>query len=161
MKTKFFLLTIGFCLCATLLLAFEKGKAAYTKRSETALLEEPKPLAKSLATLPLGAAVNIVELGGHWAKVSRDKDTGWIYLGNLGEQKPAQDHSIEGLPTSASETTASIAARPLDKVAKDYASQKGLYEAAADVTWLEQQTGALDEAAVIAYLKAQKKGEFQ
>ena len=161
MKTKLFLLAIGCGLCASMLLGFEKGKTAYTKRSETALLEEPKPLAKSLATLPFGAAVNIVELGGHWAKVSRDKDTGWIYLGNLGEQKPAQDHSIEGLPTSASATTASIAARPLDKVAKAYADQKGLNEAAADVTWLEKQTDALDAAAVIEYLKAQKKGEFQ
>ena len=161
MKTKILPLAVACFFCATFVFAFEKNKTAYTKRFETALLEEPKPLAKSVATLPVGSEVKIVELDTRWAKVSSGKDSGWIYLGNLAEEKPAKDHSIEGLPTTASETTASIAARPLDRVAKEYANGKGLGEAAADITWLEGQTDSITIPAIIEYLKAQKKGEFQ
>ncbi|MEI9960638.1 MAG: hypothetical protein WDM76_05745 [Limisphaerales bacterium] len=95
------------------------------------------------------------------AQVSSDNGSGWIYLGNLAEEKPKQDYGIQGLSVGASPTTASVAARPLDEESKDYANQKGLGEAAADVEWLEKQSDPINGAKVVEYLKANKKGEFQ
>src|SRR5271155_1528653 len=117
MKIKASSLAIGGCLGAILLTAFDAGKTAYTKNYETDLLTDPQPLAASVATLPLGSSVKIIELQAHWAEVSSGQTNGWVYLGNLAEDKPAEDHSIQGLQVGASQTTASIAARPLDNVA--------------------------------------------
>ncbi len=160
MKTKILpLLACG--LCATLVVAFESGKTAFTKHYETTLLEEPQPDAKAVATLPFAASVNVTTLQGRWAQASCDSGSGWIYLGNLAEEKPEADYGIQGLSTGASATTASVAARPLDDVSKDYANQKGEKEAAADVEWLEKQSDPINGAKVVAYLKANKKGEYQ
>jgi len=65
------------------------------------------------------------------------------------------------LRAGAGETTASVAALPLDETTKDYANQKGLNASAGDVLWLEATTDKIDDQAVAAYLKANKKGEYQ
>src|SRR5471032_2787625 len=124
MKTKTLPFVVAGCLCATLGAAFEAGKTAFTKHYETALLAEPQPLAKSVATLPFAASVNITALQGHWAQVSNDNAGGWIYLGNLAEEKPEKDNGIRGLSVGASATTVAAASRPLVEDAKDYAKQK-------------------------------------
>lgn len=161
MKTKIIPLIIAGCLCATLVVAFEAGKPAFTKHYETALLEEPQPLAKSVATLPFAASVKITTLQDKWAQVSSDNGSGWVYLGNLAEDKPDKDYGIQGLSTGASATTASVAARPLGEEARNYADQKGLKEAAADVEWLEKHADNINGKVVVEYLNANKKGEFQ
>jgi hypothetical protein len=160
MKTKILpLLACG--LCATLVVAFEAGKPAFTKHYETTLLEQPQPDAKAIATLPFAASVNVSTLQDRWAQVSCDSGSGWIYLGNLAEEKPQADYGIQGLSTGASATTASVAARPLDNEARNYADQKGLKEAAADVEWLEKHADKINSKVVVEYLKANKKGEYQ
>jgi hypothetical protein len=162
MKTKVIPLFLVCAFCAFLTVGFDVGKTAFTKRYETGLLKDPQPLAESVATLPFAAGVKILQLQGKWAQVSSDSgDQGWIYLGNLSEEKPAQDHSIQGLQTSASATTASVAARPLDNVTSQYDEQEGLGQAAADVKWLEKQSDAISNSVVVEYLKTNKKGEYQ
>lgn len=148
-------------LCATLGGGFEAGKTVFTKRYSTDLLSDPQPLAGTVATLPFAASVKIISLQGKWANVSATNGTGWIYLGNLSDEKPAEDHSINGLQTSASATTASVAARPLDNVTTQYVRQEGLDQAAADMRWLEHQSDNIGNAAVASYLKANKKGPYQ
>jgi hypothetical protein len=148
-------------ICAALSVGFEAGKTAFTTHYETALLEEPQPLAKSVATLPFAASVNITSLQGRWAQVSCTNGSGWIYLGNLVEEKPVENNSIRGLQTSASATTASVAARPLDNVTSQYDNQEGLGKASDDLKWLESQSGAVSNAVVVTYLKTNKKGEYQ
>ncbi|HZP60604.1 MAG TPA: hypothetical protein VFB27_09805, partial [Opitutaceae bacterium] len=64
-------------------------------------------------------------------------------------------------PSAASDTTASVAARPLDEVAKNYGEKKGLGEAKADVEWVEQQSAQVTNAQVTEYLQAKKLGEYQ
>lgn len=148
-------------LCMTLGVGFDAGKTAYTKHLQTPLLKEPQPLAESVSTLPMATGVKIIALQGNWARVSSGSVGGWIYLGNLAEKKPAVDHSIQGLQLAAGQTTASVAARPLDNVTAQYDSQEGLGDAANDVQWLETQSDAISSTNVIDYLKANKKGEFQ
>src|SRR5207248_584983 len=103
---------LGCLLGALLVSGFEAGKPAFTKRYETAVLKDQQPAADTIATLPYAAAVKISALQGKWANVSTTNGAGWIYLGNLSDQKPAQDHSVDLLRAGADETTASVAARP-------------------------------------------------
>jgi hypothetical protein len=161
MKPKILPLVCACALCATLTLGFESGKTAFTKRYQTDLLQDPQPLAQSVATLPFTTGVKISDLQGKWANVSAGTNTGWIYLGNLAEEKPSEDNGIEGLQTSASATTASVAARPLDNVTSQYADQEGLGAAKADVKWLETQSDKIGKNAVVGFLKKNMKGEFQ
>ena len=161
MRTKFIPFLFICAVCATLSVGFETGTTAYTTHYQTALLEEPQPLAKSAATLPFAASVSITTLQGHWAQVSSANGSGWIYLGNLAAEKPVENNSVQGLQTSASATTASVAARPLDNVTSQYDDQEGLDKAADDVKWLESQSDAISNSVVIDYLKTNKKGEFQ
>jgi len=161
MKRKITALLFASLLCATLGGGFDAGNTVFTKRYETDLLTDPQPLAGAVATLPFAASVKIISLQGKWANVSATNGTGWIYLGNLADEKPAEDNSIQGLQSSASATTASVAARPLDNVTAQYVQQEGLGQAAADVRWLERQTSAIGKAAVTGYLKANRKGPYQ
>jgi|GEM_PF-1241804 len=153
----FFACSLG----ALLVTGFEAGKPAFTKRYETAVLKDPQPMAESIATLPYAAEVKVTGLQGKWANVSTTNGAGWIYLGNLAEEKPAADHSVDWLRASANETTASVAARPLDEVTKEYAGQKGMTSAADDLQWLQAQSDKLDKKTVTDYLKASRKGEYQ
>jgi len=150
------------CPLGVLLLAgFEAGKPAFTKKFETAVLKDPRPMAESIATLPYAAPVKITGLQGKWANVSTANGPGWIYLGNLSEEKPAADHSVDWLRAGANETTASVAARPLDNVTKEYASQNGMTSAADDLQWLQTESDKIDKKTVQDYLKTNKKGEYQ
>jgi len=161
MKRKFTALLFAGLLCATLGGGFEAGNTVFTKRYETDLLAGPQPLAGTVATLPIATGVKIISLQGKWANVSATNGTGWIYLGNLSGEKPAEDHSINGLQTSASATTASVAARPLDNVTAQYVRQEGLGQAADDLKWLQGQSDAIGKATVVSYLKDGRKGEYQ
>lgn len=146
---------------ALLAVGFDTDKTAFTKHYQTTLLKDPQPLADTVATLPFATGVKITAIQGKWANVSANGNAGWIYLGNLSEDKPAEDNSIKFLRTSASDTTASVAARPLSETAQEYAQQEGLGQAEADVKWMEQQSDAITDANVVEYMKANKKGEFQ
>ena len=147
---------------ASAVAAFETGSLAFTKRAETKLLAEPKPLAATAATLPSGRQVKVEAVQGAWLRVSADDAAGWVFKGNLTATKPAEVSGLlDNVPLAASETTATAAARPLSSVASDYAAARSLSTAQADLEWLISECGALTEAEVDAYLQAQKKGEFQ
>jgi hypothetical protein len=148
-------------LCASALLAYEVGDTAYTKKLETTLLDEPRPLAHSVAKIGFAAELDIERVNGAWLLVSSGDNRGWVFAGNVAEKKPSADHKTDFLPSSASATTTSIAARPLDDVAKNYGDQKGLSEAKADVEWVEQQSAQVNDVAVTEYLQAKKLGEYK
>jgi hypothetical protein len=142
--------------------AFEAGTFAYTKRQETALLAEPKPLAEPTATLPFGRKLTIEEAKGAWLKVSDGPSAGWVFRGNLAATKPAEIKGLlDGLPQTASQTTATAAARPLSTAAADYAAGKNLESAKADLEWILTECAALTDEDVDAYLQAARKGAHQ
>ncbi len=154
-------LSASVLLCASALSGYDVGDKAYTKKLETTLLDEPKPLAHPVAKISFAAELDIEQINGSWLLVTAGDNRGWIFAGNVAEKKPVADHKTDFLPSSASETTASIAARPLDDVAKNYGTQKGLGEAKADVEWVEQQSAQVNDVAVVQYLQAKKLGEYK
>lgn len=148
-------------LAVSALLAFEAGGVAYTKRAETTLLAEPKPLAAAAGKLAFGKKVKIDQVQGAWLHVSDGPVSGWVFNGNLTELKPAEGKGLDGVPLLASNTTATAAARPLTDATIEYAKQKNLGDAQGDLEWMMEQANAVTPQAVDAYLQENKKGEYQ
>jgi hypothetical protein len=143
------------------LAAFARGGAAYTKRVETALLAEPKPLSAVTARIGYATQLKVEEVRGAWLRVTSGKSGGWVFAGNVADEKPAENKGLDGLPIAASETSATAAARPLTPAATEYGERRGLAKATEDIKWLEQTSDAIDAKRVEAFLQEQKKGEFQ
>ncbi len=148
-------------LCATALLAFENGGTAYTKRVETKLLAEPKPLAEAAGKLAFGRKVKVEQVQGAWLRISDGPTAGWVFAGNLSATLPNEGKGLDGLPVAASETTATAAARPLTPAAVEYAGRRNLTDARADLDWLLEQCQTIAPEDVEAFLQEKKKGEFQ
>jgi hypothetical protein len=144
-----------------LLAAFARGGAAFTKRVETALLAEPKPLAAVTARIAYATRLQVEEVRGAWLRVTSGKSTGWVFAGNVAEEKPVENKGLDGLPIAASATSATAAARPLTTAATEYGERRGLAKATEDIKWLEQTSDAVGPKQVEAFLQEQKKGEFQ
>lgn len=162
MKPKYWSWIMAWCALATALLAaFAPGGTAYTKRVETALLSEPQMLATPVARLAYAKALKVEAVKGAWVRVSEGKNSGWVFGGNLAEEKPSEVRGLDGLPFAASETSAAAAARPLMPASEEYSTRHSLGKAAEDLTWLAQQKAASPPAAVQAFLQEQKKGEFK
>jgi hypothetical protein len=148
-------------LSVSALYAYEAGGSAYTKRAETNLLTEPKPLAATAAKLPFGRMVKIEEIAGNWLQVSDGQTTGWVFAGNLSATKPDEGKGMDALPMLASQTTATAAARPLAPAAIEYASQKNLSSAQGDLEWLLTECHALTPEEVDAFMQENKRGEYK
>jgi hypothetical protein len=141
--------------------ALSVGGTAYTKRVETNLLAEPAPLAAVTGKVAFGRPLKIAESRGSWLRVSDGSAAGWVFAGNLSETKPAEGKGLDGLGLAASSTSATAAARPLTPAADDYAARHNLTNARDDLNWLLARCHALTPAQVEAFLKEQKKGEYQ
>lgn len=155
------LFVIAALLAAPAHAGFAPGGSAYTKRLETALLAEPSPLAQALARIGYAHKLKVQEVRGAWLRVSEGRTAGWVFAGNLAEQKPADNKGLDGLPIAASETSATAAARPLAPAAAEFADRQGLAKARSDVEWMEHACDAVTSDQVKAFRQAQKKGEFQ
>ncbi|HWA24900.1 MAG TPA: hypothetical protein VG734_04425 [Lacunisphaera sp.] len=147
-------------LAATALFAYEVGGAAYTKRIETKLLAEPKPLAGAAGKLGFGHKLKVEEVQGAWLRVSEGDVAGWVFAGNLSDTKPADIKGADGLGLSASTTTATAAARPLSPAALEYATSRNLATVRSDFDWMVATCAAFSNDDVDAYLKETKRGEY-
>ncbi len=155
------LLAVGTLTAAAAFGAFARGGQAFTKRVETILRAEPRSLADPTGKVGYARAVTIEEVRGAWLRVSDGDQSGWVFQGNLAEEKPSEVRGLDGLPLEASKTTATAAARPLAPAAKDYAERKGSTNAPDDLAWLGEQAASVTEDEVQAYLESAKKGEYQ
>lgn len=141
--------------------ALTAGGTAYTKRYKTTLLAEPSPLAKPTGELAFARKLKIVEIKGNWLRVSDGPNGGWVFAGSLSDTKPAEIKGTDGNVLLASATTATAANRPLSEEANAYAVRRNLGSARVDLDWLQAQCKGVTAGDVDAFLKAQKKGEFQ
>ena len=141
--------------------ALSPGGSAYTKRFKTVLLAEPSPLAESTGELAFARKVSIKEVRGNWLRVVDGSAKGWVFVGNLAAEKPAEVKGLDGLPVAASETTATAAARPLTPAANDYADRRNLGEARRDLDWLNTQCHKVTDENVDHFMQEKKKGEYQ
>jgi hypothetical protein len=141
--------------------ALTTGGTAYTKHFKTTLLAEPSPLAAPAGEVAFARKLAVKEVRGKWVRVSDGPATGWVFAGNLAEEKPSETKGLDGLPVAASQTTATAAARPLTPAANDYADRRNLVDARRDLDWLNAECRAVTEADVKEFLQQGKKGEFQ
>ena len=141
--------------------AFLAGGLVYTKRIETKLLAEPRPLAPVTGKVRYASELKIEEVRAPWLRVREGANHGWVFAGNIAETKPALGTGADSLHLTASETTATAAARPLTPAAEDYAARRNLVEARDDLNWLLEQCQAITPENVETFLQAQKKGEYQ
>ena len=148
-------------LAVTALLAYEAGGIAYTKRAETTLLAEPKPLAAAAGKLAYGRKVKVEQIQGAWLRVSDGPVSGWVFNGNLTDTKPAEGKGLDLGPVLASKTTATAAARPLTDAVVAYAKEKNLGDAQGDLEWMTNEAHAITPEDVDAFLIEHKKGEYQ
>lgn len=162
---KILLPTAGVLLGVTLpgaaFAAFTKGGTAYTKRVETSLLAEPSALATPVTKVGYAKSLKVEDLKGNWVKVSDSSKSGWVFAGNLTEEKPDDSKGLDGLPIAAASTTATAAARPLTPAATEYAARRGINSASEDITWLHETADAITPSQAIDYLKETKRGEFK
>lgn len=141
--------------------ALTAGSTAYTKRYKTTLLAEPSPLAQPTGELAFARKLKIVEARGNWLHVSDGPVGGWVFAGSLTDTKPAETKGTDGNLLLASATTATAANRPLSEEANAYATRRSLGSARVDLDWLQLQCKGVTAGDVDAFLKTQKKGEFQ
>jgi hypothetical protein len=158
--TPFAVLLAGLA-ATSALLAYEAGGIAYTKRAETTLLAEPKPLAAAAGKLTFGKKVKIDQVQGAWVHVSDGPISGWVFNGNLTDVKPSEGKGFDAVPLLASKTTATAAARPLTDATIAYAQSKNLGDAQGDLEWVVAEAKAITPEEVDAYLQEHKKGEYQ
>lgn len=143
------------------LAAFTAGGTAFTKRVRTDLLSDSKALAPVCAQVGYARKLKIDQVRGLWLHVQDGPNAGWVFSGNVAEEKPSDTKGMDGVPLAASKTSATSAARPLAPAAEQYGDRKGLEQAKDDVLWLEGMSDAVKADQVDEFLKANRKGEFQ
>jgi hypothetical protein len=143
------------------LAAFVPGGSAYTKRVSTDLLSDSRALAPVSAQIGYARKLRIDQVKGLWLHVQDGANAGWVFSGNVAEEKPSDTKGMDGIPMAASQTSATAAARPLAPAAEQYGDRKGLAEAKSDVLWLEAASDAVKHDQVDTFLKENRKGEFQ
>jgi hypothetical protein len=141
--------------------AVEAGGTVYSKRNETNLLTEPKPLATAAGKAGFAEALKVTEVRGKWYSVKGKNAAGWVFAGNVAEEKPKLAPAVGSTTLEASDTTTAAAARPLTEAGNDFAARHAGAQSRADVEWIDAQSGKIPGSAVVAYMKANKKGEFQ
>jgi hypothetical protein len=141
--------------------AVDKGGTVYSKRNETNLLAEPKPLASAVGKAGFAEALKVVEVRGTWLKVTGKAAAGWVFGGNVANDKPTLAPPAGLTSIEASDTNTAAAARPLAPAANTYAERHGAGDPRRDVEWIDAQAAKLSPAAITTYLKTHKKGEYQ
>jgi len=141
--------------------AYEKGGTAFSKRNETALLAEPKPLSAVAGKTGFAESLKIEEVRGSWLRVTGSKAVGWVFQGNVAGEKPTLPPPAGLTTVSASETDTVAAARPLAPAADGFASRHDADKSRADVEWLDAESAKVKGEAVETWLRDNKKGEFK
>jgi len=140
--------------------AMEVGRTCFSKHPSTAILAEPNRFASTVIAVEWAKPLTIVEVQGRWLGVTVDNRKGWVYAGNVTSQRPLPENKNDFLPTTAADTTAAVAARPLSASSRQYAARKSLTAAAADIEWAEQQADAVTKIRVDTFMEEKKLGDY-
>jgi hypothetical protein len=141
--------------------AIEKGGTVFSKRNETSLRAEPSALAAPAGKAAFAEALKIEEVRGSWLRVKAAKSAGWVFTGNVAEEKPTLPPPAGLTTVSASETDTVAAARPLAPAAEGFADRHDADKAKADVEWLDAESAKVKGEAVESYLRESNKGEYK
>jgi hypothetical protein len=160
-RKAFFIFAVAVAAVPAALAALVAGGTAFTKRVRTDLLSDANAFAPVSAQVGYARKLRIDQVRGPWLHVQEGSNAGWVFAGNVAEEKPSDTKGMDGLPLTASTTSATAAARPLEPAAEEYGDRKGLQQAKDDVLWLEGMSDSVKPGQVDEFLKANKKGEFQ
>lgn len=141
--------------------AIEKGGTVFSKRNETSLRAEPSALASAAGKAGFAEALKVEEVRGSWLRVKAAKAAGWVFTGNIAEEKPTLAPPAGLTTVSASETDTVAAARPLAPAAEGFAARHDADKPKADVEWLDAEAATVNGEAIESYLRENKKGEFR
>jgi hypothetical protein len=144
-----------------MLTAFKKGDTVYAKKITTPLLAEPRPLAAASTQVDFGVALAVEEVTGSWLRVTASDASGWVFAGNVADEKPSRVPSAGLTQVSADSTDTTAAARPLAVAAEGYSARHDGAEAQAGVEWLDAQSAAIAEDEIVAYMRENEKGEYR
>lgn len=137
------------------------GDSAYSKKQNTELRASPSPDAEVTAKLGFAEKVTITTVQGRWYEVKAGSKSGWVYAGNLAAKEPPAENKADLFGSSAGETTASTAARPLSQAAEAYGTRQNHSDAVADLKWLESSADAITPAQVADYARQNHRGQYQ
>jgi len=141
--------------------AIEKGATVFSKRNETSLRAEPSALAAAAGKAGFAEPLKIEEVRGAWLRVKAAKAKGWVFHGNVAEEKPTLPPPAGLTTVSASETDTVAAARPLAPAAEGFASRHDGEKAKADVEWLDAESAKVKGEAVDTWMRENQKGEYK
>ena len=139
------------------------GGTVYSKRNGLQLYAAPNSQSAVAGTIGFAEALKISEVNpsGKWLNVAAAGRTGWVFAGFTGEKKPEAEITAGVASVDASSSTTAAAARPLSPEAEQYAQRHNQVDAGKDVDWVEAEAHKVSPAIVTAYMKENKKGEFQ
>lgn len=149
------------CGAIAMLAAFKKGDTVYAKKITTPLLAEPRPLATAAGNVDFGVALKVDEVSGPWLRVTTREASGWVFEGNVAEEKPSRAPSAGLTKVTADSTDTVAAARPLTEAAEGYSSRHNGAQARADVAWVDAQAAGIPDDEVVAYMRDNDKGEYR
>ena len=139
---------------------FQVGTICFARKQPTDLRAGPERDAKSTGKVAWATKLKVLQIEGRWLKVTDNSSVGWVFSGNVGVDKPPAENKNDFGPSVASETTASIAARPLSDSAKAYAKRTSYATAVADLEWVEQTADAIKAPELSAYMSEHKLGDY-
>ncbi len=139
------------------------GGTVYSKRNGLQLFAAPNSQSAVAGTVGFAEALKISELNatGKWLNVTASGGSGWVFAGFTAEKKPEAEKTAGLGSVDASSSTTAAAARPLSPEAEQYAQRHNQVEAGRDVDWVEAEAHKVGPAIVDAYMKENKKGEYQ
>jgi len=140
---------------------FRKGQKVWSKNYETPLRAEPGPLAAVVANVGFAEKLTVRELQGAWLRVNSGEGEGWVFQGNVADEKPALAPGAGWTTIEASQTDTVAAARPLEPAAKGYAQRHGAESAEADIEWLDAQAALITEQDLVVIMSEEKLGEYR
>jgi hypothetical protein len=140
---------------------FRKGQKVWSKNYQTPLRAEPKPLAAVVVNVNFAEKLTVRELQGAWIRVKSGEGEGWVFQGNIADEKPALAPSAGWTTVEASQTDTVAAARPLEPAAKGYAQRHGAEDAEADIEWLDAQAALITEQDLVVIMSEEKLGEYR
>jgi hypothetical protein len=140
---------------------FKKGQKVWSKNYETPLRAEPGPLAPVVAKVGFAEKFSVREVQGTWLRVKSGEGEGWVFQGNVADEKPSLAPGAGWTTIDASQTDTVAAARPLEPAAKGYAQRHGGGDAEADIDWLDSQAAVITDQDLVAYMSEARLGEYQ
>ncbi|MDX2227467.1 MAG: SH3 domain-containing protein [Verrucomicrobiae bacterium] len=133
----------------------------YSKKPDLALYAEKSNASAVTGKIAFQEKVKVLATEGRWVKVgSSNGKSGWVYSGNLSDDKPPDENKNDFNTGNAGDVSTATAARGIDETSKQYASRNHVGNAVELVEWMESFNDKISTTEVVQYMKDHKLGEY-